>query len=161
MSQRVWEFADGSALEFDRGRFDDFCVYEVRPDGSRSAPRDTEYFGDLLGMASAYGSATVYEDFVGVYDTSAQEATPESTRVIETLAARYGRSSEAALRTFLILHMGMIAENVKKNTRLGKRIKRLGVHVLLMEGYSPEEAANFMRGRGWRDIAQMCDERGF
>ena len=60
-----------------------------------------------------------------------------------------------------ILYMAMIAEEQKKYTRLGKRIKRLGIHKLLFEGASAREAANFMCGMGWRDIARLCEERGF
>lgn len=55
----------------------------------------------------------------------------------------------------------MIAEEQKQFTRLGKRIKRLGIHMLLLESKSVHEAANFIRGMGWRDIATHCDERGF
>jgi len=55
----------------------------------------------------------------------------------------------------------MIAEERKANTRLGKRIKRLGIHALLMESVSVANAANFMRGMGWREIDRLCRERGF
>lgn len=55
----------------------------------------------------------------------------------------------------------MIAEERKAGTRLGKRIKRLGIHMLLIENIPVREAANFMRGMGWRDIARLCEERGF
>ena len=57
--------------------------------------------------------------------------------------------------------MAMIAEEQKKFTRLGKRIKRLGIYKLLIENRSVSESANFMRGMGWRDIATLCEERGF
>jgi len=55
----------------------------------------------------------------------------------------------------------MVAENVKKNTRLGKRIKRLGVHDLLLESGEVAHAAHFMRGLGWREIDVLCRARGF
>ncbi len=54
-----------------------------------------------------------------------------------------------------------IAEERKAGTRLGKRIKRLGIHMLLIENTPVQEAANFMRGMRWRDIARLCEERGF
>lgn len=62
---------------------------------------------------------------------------------------------------FSILYMAMIAEEQKTNTRLGRRIKRLGVYYLLFEGADIHQAANFMRGMGWRDIAALCEKRGF
>ena len=45
--------------------------------------------------------------------------------------------------------------------RLGKRIKRLGIHELLVEGKSVSDAANFMRGMGWREIDSICRGYGF
>ena len=62
---------------------------------------------------------------------------------------------------FTILYMAMIAEEKKEHTKLGKRIKRLGVHKLLVERVPVSEAANFMRGMGWREIDRMCREYGF
>ena len=55
----------------------------------------------------------------------------------------------------------MVAEEKKAGTRLGKRIKRLGVYKLLVENLSVEESANFMRGMNWRQIDALCRERGF
>jgi len=55
----------------------------------------------------------------------------------------------------------MISEENKANTRLGKRIKRLGVHKLLIENQPVYEAANFMRGMDWRTIDRLCAERNF
>jgi hypothetical protein len=60
-----------------------------------------------------------------------------------------------------ILYMAMIAEERKANTRLGRRIKRLGIHYLLFEGASISQAANFMRGMKWQQIAALCEARGF
>ena len=55
----------------------------------------------------------------------------------------------------------MIAEENKEHSILGKRIKRLGVHMLLIDGEPVNYAANFMRGVGWKELDKMCKERGF
>lgn len=55
----------------------------------------------------------------------------------------------------------MIAEKRKQYTRLGKRIKRLGIYKLLIEKSNIYEAANFMRGMNWKDIDKLCKNRGF
>ena len=57
--------------------------------------------------------------------------------------------------------MAMIAEERKQYTRLGKRIKRLGIYKLLIEKSNIYEAANFMRGMNWKDIDELCKNRGF
>lgn len=43
----------------------------------------------------------------------------------------------------------------------GKRIKRLGVHLLLQDGYPAEEAAGYLTGMRAKDIAALCEARGF
>ena len=60
-----------------------------------------------------------------------------------------------------VIHMGMVAEANKEFTKLGKRIKRLGIHKLLVENESVSNAANFMRGLKWQEIDLMCNERDF
>lgn len=161
MAKTIWTFPNGSSLEFDRGRFDEWCVYEVSPNGQRVAPCDVDYFHELLDISAVYGAHRVYDDFVLVFDASGSEVTNESVGVVVDVAARYGNDGEAMKRLLLILHMGMVAENVKKNTRLGKRIKRLGVHDLLLESGQVAHAAHFMRGMGWREIDELCRTRGF
>lgn len=57
--------------------------------------------------------------------------------------------------------MGMIAEENKENTQLGKQIKRLGVHQVLIEKMGCNEAANFSKGIRWRQIDAICSSKGF
>ena len=59
------------------------------------------------------------------------------------------------------IYAGMIAEERKAYTKLGKRVKRLGIHQVILEGMAPTRAANFSRGKAWREIAALCTERGF
>ena len=40
----------------------------------------------------------------------------------------------------------------------GYDAEKIGQHFL---DIPVREAANFMRGMGWRDIARLCEERGF
>lgn len=148
-------------MQFDRGRFDEWCVYEVAVDGSRRASRDIDYFTDLSNLAVAYGRERVYADFVLVFECSGSADTKASVSGVVEISKTYPNDEEGILRTLLILHMAIVAENLKANTRLGKRIKRLGVHQLLFENRTVSEAANFMRGMGWREIAGMCEERRF
>lgn len=55
----------------------------------------------------------------------------------------------------------MIAEENKDYAILKKRIKRLGMHQILIEKISPEKASNFSRGRNWRELDKICKEYGF
>jgi hypothetical protein len=62
---------------------------------------------------------------------------------------------------FGILYAGMIAEEQKDKKILGKRIKRLGVHQVLVELVDPKIAANYSRGKRWSDLDIECKQRGF
>ena len=161
MGQKIKDFLDGSYLEYDRGSFDDWCVYLTKSNGSRKPPRDVDYFQQLKDYAARYGEDTIYNDYVKVYDLTGTELEPSVLQEISNIASSYGNDALEIDIIFSILYMAMIAEENKANTRLGKRIKRLGIYKLLIENCSVHNYANFMRGMGWRDIAALCDERGF
>lgn len=111
----------------------------------------------------------MYGSFVRVYDMvphiagTGAETLPKDERLSEItgIAGAYGEDSLGMDKTLSILYLAMIAEENKEHSILGKRIKRLGVHILLKDGKSVEESATFMKGMGWRKLDAMCSERGF
>ena len=161
MGQIIKRFPDGSFLEYDRGRIDDWCVYLTDAFGNRKPPRDTDYFAQLRSLAEQFGVDKVYSDYVKVYDLTGKQVSKDELDSVTLLSKEYGASANQADIIFSILYMAMIAEEQKDRTRLGKRIKRLGIHKLLIENISVYKAANFMRGMEWRNIARLCEERGF
>ena len=161
MGQLIKSFSDGSFLEYDQGSFDGWCVYLTKSNGSRKPPRDVDYFSQLKQLADKYGANQVYNDYVRVYNLTGKQVEEHSLIAISQIATSYGNDTLEVDVIFSILYMAMIAEEQKKFTRLGKRIKRLGIYKLLIENRSVSESANFMRGMGWRDIATLCEERGF
>ena len=161
MGQLIKRFENGAYLEYDKGSFDDWCVYLTQPNGSRRPPRDTDYFSVLKQFASKYGIHKLYGDFVLVYELTGKRVEADKLCRITEIASTYGQDSLQIDIIFSIFYMAMIAEEQKKNTRLGKRIKRLGVYALLIENKGVSESANFMRGMGWRDIDFLCRQRGF
>ena len=81
---------------------------------------------------------------------------------IEEFSKHYGDEDQFhADVVFNILYAAMVAEQKKEHTKLKKRVKRLGVHQLLMENYTPSNAATFSRGKRWRDLEVECNRRGF
>ena len=161
MGTIIKRFSDGSYLEFAQGSFDGWCVYVTTPDGVRRPPLDRNYFAFLRRLGAAFGPRRVYDDFVRVYERTGTGVEPAVLSLIASIAASYQGSALRVEQVFSILYMTMIAEENKASTRLGKRIKRLGIHCLLLEGMAVEEAADFTRGMSWRDIASMCSQRGF
>jgi hypothetical protein len=154
-------FSDKSKLEYDKGSFDDWCVYYTNAAGIRKPPKDTDYFEFLLNLAKEYTVEKVYSDYVQVYNWTGKQPSQEVLNSISTLSASYGENALAVDVVFTILYMAMIAEERKAYTKLGKRIKRLGIHALLIENVPVNNAANFMRGMGWREIDNLCRQRGF
>jgi len=157
----VRHYSDGTSVEFDSGKFDDYCVYVRKPDGSRHAPLDTEYFETLVSFSVQFGIEKVYADFVSIYEATHKDVTKASLDCIEKIAYSYEPDRVLFARTLTIIHMGMVAEQNKANTKLGKRIKRLGIHRLLLEELPVSDSAHFMRGLKWQEIDKMCTERGF
>ena len=161
MGEIIKRFEDGSYIEYDTGSFDKWCVYLNQPDGSRRPPKDMDYFSDLKRFAAKYGEMEIYNDFVSVYEITGKQVEPFALQKISDISSAYGGDSLEIDRIFSILYLAMIAEERKKGTRLGKRIKRLGIHVLLVENRSVSQSANFMRGMRWQDIDLLCKHRGF
>ena len=161
MGETIRTFSDGSSVEFGPGRFDGWCVYITDPSGRKAPPRDADYFRDLEILAGKYGAGRVYDDFVQVYRQTGKAVSDQVLDDISGIAAGYGGDSLAADRTFTVLYLAMIAEENRANTRLGRRIKRLGVHKLLKENRPLDEAVNFMRGMNSQEIDRLCRGRGF
>lgn len=157
----VKRFSNGAFLDYGVGNFDDKCVFLTTPDGKCKPPKDEEYFCDLKTYADKYGVDRIYGDYLCVYDMVHKDVEEESLQRISAISSTYAEDAINIDIMFSILYMAMIAEECKLYTKLGKRIKRLGIHMLLFENKTVSEAANCMRGMNWRDIDVLCKQRGF
>lgn len=161
MGQIIKRFLNGSYLEYDNGKFDDWCVYLTQPNGSHKPPQDIDCFFALKRLAIRYSAEQVYEDYIQVYELTGNQVDSQALDKISLVAKKYDSDSLEVDILFSVLYLTMISEEQKRYTRLGKRIKRLGIYVLLMEDQSVQESADFMRGMNWREIDTLCRERGF
>lgn len=161
MGRIIKKFRDGAFLEYDKGRIDTWCVYYTDSNGKRNPPRDIDCFIGLISSANIYGTDKVYKDYSEIYGMTDKQVNGNVLCKISQIAISYGSDSLSVDKLFSMLYMAMVAEEQKKNTKLGKRIKRLGIHKLLIEGASVTDAANFMKNMNWQDIDRLCKERGF
>ena len=161
MGRTMRVFPDGTKLEYDRGKFDDFCLYIVESDGKRHSPQDIEYFSDLKNLSDEYGVEVVYEDFVSVYDHTTKDFDKKVYDIIDNISEHYPKDELRVKKLFSIFYLTMISEENKYRTKLGKRVKRLGVHYLLKENQKVSLSTTFMIGVPWRDLDELCKERGF
>ena len=95
-----------------------------------------------------------------IYDRTTNELDARVVNMIGWQSVMFQDLQLEYQKTMTTIYAGMIAENNKAFTKLGKRIKKLGVYVLLHEDSGVHFAANFMRGKTWREIVVMCEARG-
>ncbi len=159
----ITKLEDGTIIEKDKGRFDDYCVYVTRPGKSRYAPKDAEYFQFFLGKAQWYSRERIYADYVKIYEKTDAIIRDEIIDEIRNeIVMGYDRieRNEFAL-WYIVIYLGMVAEENKSHAILKKRIKRLGIYQILFDGMSAREAAEFSRGKRVSELDLYCRERGF
>lgn len=159
--KKIKTFSNGTSVEFDEGRIDAWRVCLIDGEGRKFVPKDSFYFSKLKELADDYGEDRVYGDFVEIYDVTGGDVSKKVLGTIDGIAERYGEDSLKANVTFTLLYLTMIAEENRKNTKLGRRIKRLGAYELLKKNRPLDDAMNFMKNMPWRKIADLCEERGF
>ena len=155
------ELQDGKYLYYDKGRFDDWCIYEVFDNGKKSAPKDIDYLNELNKYTKIFDRNKIYQDFVQIYNLTNNQLELSIILEIKNISNTYANYSKDFFRIFAIIYMGMVAEENKKNTKLGKRIKRLGIYYLLVKEKSPSYCANFMKEKNWKEIDKICLEGNF
>lgn len=147
---------------FDTGKFDKWCVYIVEADGSRKAPFDIDYFTDLKSMSKDYINDKIYNDFVSIYKLTNKTIDKNTIVLIDKIVSSYKLEHQIIIeQCFTVLYAGMIAEENKKFAILKKRIKRLGMHQILIDDLSPFIAANFSKGKKWRQLDALMKTKGF
>jgi len=161
LSRLIKEIRDGSIVEFDKGAFDDWCVYLSRPNENKFAPKDIQYFTELKNLGGKYGNEKIYTDFVKFYQKTTNTINPNVNTLITELSKPYKDDSLIIDVWFSVIYGGMIAEENKRYAILKKRIKRLGLHQVLIDGLSPSISANFSRGKKWRELDKICKTKGF
>lgn len=161
MSCKIKQFADGAYIEFDRGKFDDWCVYFVQPGKKRFAPTDVQYFRRLRELGTKHGNQQIYDDFVQIYEKTGPQIEGSVLQLIEKLSLHYAQDSRSLEILFAILYAGMVAEENKQFAVLKKRIKRLGMHQILLLNFSAQTAASFSKGKKWQELDKICRKLGF
>ncbi len=155
------DLINGSYLCYNKGKFDNWCVYEVDKNGEKKAPKDIEYFNDLYEYGKIFGNDEIYNDFVKIYNMTTNTFEQKVVDEIKKITYKYGNLKNELFKDLSILYMAMISEQNKKNAILGKRIKRLGLYYLLIKKQPPEYCAKFMIGKKWQELDKLCTEGGF
>jgi hypothetical protein len=152
MSKLVKQLASNKQVIFDYGSFDNWCVYIVDKQNSY-APTDIEYFTALQLLARRYPQSKIYNDFIKIYNLTTTQVEAKVVDLIDSIVSTYKWNDAAIIEQWLtVLYAAMIAEENKKKAILKKRIKRLGLYQLFFKNYTPLEAANFSKGKNWKEL---------
>lgn len=153
------------ALYFGKGSFDNWCIHVIS--GNKRwmrFPTDVWYFRIVRQWSKERSAKAIYDDFVRIYDATTAGAKYDDTapviQLIKEISWNHRDDFEACV-VWTILYMGMIAEENKDGAILKKRIKRLGMHQVLIDNIPPTAAANFSRGKAVGDLTLECHRRGF
>jgi hypothetical protein len=161
VSRIIKIFSNTTTLEYNQGRFNNWCIYLTQPDRTRYAPKDQDYFTQIQQLSQKYGGDKIYNNFVEIYNKTTSNLEQAILNFITQLSGYYHSDSLDIDIIFTILYARMVAEENKLNAILKKRIKRLGVHQVLIENFNPTLAANFSKGKQWRELDLECKKRGF
>ena len=161
MPQKLNSFANGGFIEFDSGCFDGWCVFVTTPGSKRFAPTDIQYFTRLKELTEKFGTQKIYDDFVIIYNRTTKNVDPKVFGLIKVLSGFYNEFAEEMELWLNVIYAGMIAEENKEKAILKKRIKRLGVHQVLIDDILPEKAAVFSKGKKWKELDEIMKLKGF
>lgn len=162
MKRLIHTLPNKQKVVFDQGRFDNWCVYLIDSKGRKYAPTDTVYFTELAQIAKQYPTQKMYSDFVKIYQKTTEEINKQVVELIQQIAKTYREPHQQTIeKWFTVLYAGMIAEENKENAILKKRIKRLGMHQLLLEHIHAEKAAVFSRGKTAKELDLLMKAKGF
>jgi hypothetical protein len=162
MAALVKRLRNKKQVIFDKGKFDEWCVYIIECNGEKSAPHDVTYFTYLLEISKYYPKNKVYHDFVSIYSVTSKTVDEAVLTLIDSIIGTYTAEHQILTEQWLaVIYAGMIAEENKANAILKKRVKRLGVHQVLVLGMPPSEAAKFSNGKKWRDLDAIMKSNGF
>lgn len=160
---KLYEFDDGAHIGFKCGKFDNWCIDFHYPNGDIENPLDTFYFSELKSIAEKYpkGHDLIYNLFVDIYDKTSKSYNSEIIDTIINQSKQFGNDSVTYRNCMAMIYLGMIAEENKKNAILKKRIKRLGMHQIFIEGTTVDYAANFSRKKDYQTLSEIMTKRGF
>jgi len=148
----------GYVIYYGYGQFDYYCVHVLKPKSKRVwKPRDTECFMWLKRMGKKYGNDKLYEDFLKIYEPITTDTDMgDIENIVKEVSSKYRYSQE----WWIILALTIKAELHKKNTKLGKTIKHLGVYELLNEDKKVRDIVLDINDENWMALKESMLEKG-
>ena len=150
--KEITTLQDNTLIYFDKGRFDDWCVYVKEPNENVYIPLDKNYFSFFKNLSLKYSKEIVYDDFISIYKKVSNKIELQVLEDIRNICDKYGVNKKETVLNFVVIYAAMVAERNKKYTVLKERIKHLGFYQVIIEGMTPIEASNFSKGLKAKEI---------
>ena len=115
----------------------------------------------MQNIGDELGRNNIYSDFIKIYEPTNKEINPEIIKLISELVQKYRSAIDDLKIGYSVIYGGMVAEENKENAVLKKRVKRLGIHQLLVDNMTPEECAIFSKGQIASVLDEIMIEKGF
>ena len=124
-------------------------------------PLDLQYFSELQKLSKFYEKKKLYDDFVRIYNLTYARVDESVLHLIDSICANYQTAHQDIIEQWLtVIYAGMIAEENKEHAILKKRIKHLGMYQVLVQNHTPFYAANFSKGKKWRELDALMTKLG-
>jgi len=153
-------FNDKTYLCYTRGAFDSWRVTFLDSEGKQtSSPKDTAFFDYFISLTQ-YGNTRerIFKEIKSLSrhishnsPTELEYLRDEVLMVGELLSIPKEEILKFEKATMSLL-AAMLSEEKKAFTKLGKKLKLLGLHQVLIGGMEPKVAANWSRGKPWVEI---------
>ncbi|MCU4158488.1 hypothetical protein J1N10_21185, partial [Carboxylicivirga sp. A043] len=88
MSELVKQLKLNKQIIFDKGSFDNWCVYIV-DEHHKHAPSDIEYFTALQLLAHRYPQGKIYKDFLKIYESTTTQVDSSVIKLIDNIVSSY------------------------------------------------------------------------
>jgi len=158
MKRLIAQLNPTTKIIYDQGKFDNWCVYLIE-NSKKYAPTDADCFKEILNLSKKYSSEQLYKLFLIIYRHTHLSIDLKVMEIIRNIADSFQPEDNFTIRKwFTVIYASMIAENKKENAKLGKRIKHLGIYQLLIENFTPEQAANFSKGKSWKELDELMSK---
>ncbi len=147
-------------LEFEHSNKYKWFVYFDQAISDRKHSSYVEHVETLQNFAAKYSPERIYRDFVKIYDATESSVNPDTLDLIALTSEAYADDAADINYLFTIIYFAMLSEQHRKDTKLGKRIKRFAVYQALFDKVEVEEVTYFPPRKWWLIDAQ-CIQRGF
>lgn len=161
MLREVKRLRNGTVFSYGMGSYDEWCVYESNLEVRAKRVGDHDYFKKIRELGNIYEISDVFKTFCSIYNRTTTEINENILKDISETCEQYEDDYDKAEYAFCLLYLSMVAEMNKEYSRLGKRVKGLGIHQLLFQKMKIHDIANFTRGKKWFEVAAACERYGF